>query len=59
VVGLEAPEWEGKGERVTPVEPIPAQPPIDGPLWTIVVPALLFGIALLATYLLYRHFAED
>ena len=31
------------GRPMTPDEPIPAQPPIEGPLWTIVVPALLFA----------------
>ena len=36
---------------------IPAEPPIDGPLWSVVVPALLFAVAFLATYRLYRHFA--
>ena len=37
--------------------PIPADPPIGGPLWSVVVPALLFLLAFVATYLLYRHFA--
>lgn len=37
--------------------PLPAEPPIDGPLWSVVVPALLFLAALAATWLLYRHFA--
>jgi len=37
-------------------QPIPAAPPIGGPFWTIVVPALLFGVSLAATWLLYRHF---
>jgi hypothetical protein len=32
-------------------------PPIDGPLWTWVVPIALFGIAFMATFMLYRHFA--
>ena len=34
----------------------PAEPPIDGPFWTIVVPAFLFLISATATFLLYRHF---
>jgi hypothetical protein len=38
--------------------PIPAEPPIGGPFWSVVVPALLLVGALAATYLLYRHFAR-
>jgi len=41
------------------VEPIPAAPPIGGALWTVVLPALLFATACAATYLLYRHFANE
>lgn len=37
--------------------PLPAEPPIGGPVWTIVVPAALFLVSLVATFLLYRHFA--
>jgi hypothetical protein len=37
--------------------PLPAEPPISGPLWGVVVPALLLVAAFAATYLLYRHFA--
>jgi len=33
------------------------EPPIHGPIWSILVPALLFVLAAGATYLLYRHFA--
>jgi hypothetical protein len=39
------------------IESIPAAPPIGGPFWTLVVPAILFSIAFVATFLLYRHFA--
>jgi hypothetical protein len=39
--------------------PIPAESPIGGPLWTWVVPALLFLVAFVATWMLYRHFAND
>ncbi|MCK5650628.1 MAG: hypothetical protein KAJ42_04590 [Gemmatimonadetes bacterium] len=35
---------------------LPADPVIDGPFWTIVVPAILFLISATATFLLYRHF---
>jgi hypothetical protein len=39
--------------------PIPAEPPIQaGVLWSYVVPALLFAVALIATILLYRRFAK-
>jgi hypothetical protein len=37
---------------------LPATPPIGGPVWSIVVPALLFLVACSATYLLYRRFAR-
>jgi hypothetical protein len=37
--------------------PLPVDPPIGGPLWSYLVPALLFLVALVATLLLYRHFA--
>lgn len=39
-------------------EPLPAEPPIGGPLWSLLVPALLFAVAFAATFLLYRHFAN-
>ncbi len=38
---------------------IPAVPPLDGPFWTLVVPVLLFLVALGATVALYRHFAGN
>lgn len=38
------------------LEPLPAEPPIGGPFWTIAVPAFLFLVAATATVLLYRHF---
>lgn len=37
--------------------PIPAEPPIGGVLWSLVVPGLLFLVAFCATFLLYRHYA--
>ncbi len=43
---------------VSAVDPIPADPPVGGPLWTLVVPALLFLVAFAATYLLYRRFSR-
>jgi hypothetical protein len=39
------------------LRPLPAEAPIDGPFWTHVVPVLLFGVALAATLMLYRHFS--
>ena len=41
------------------VTPIPAEPPIGGVLWSVVVPAVLFLIAFAATFFLYRHFAKE
>ena len=38
-------------------EPLPADPPIEGFLWSVVVPAILLAVAVVATALLYRHFA--
>lgn len=39
------------------MEPLPVVSPLGGVLWVWVVPVLLFGVTLLATWLLYRHFA--
>lgn len=41
------------------LDPLPAEPPVSGPVWGIVVPAALFLVALVSTVLLYRHFAGD
>jgi hypothetical protein len=41
------------------VEPLGVEPPIGGPFWTVVVPALLLLGACLATYLLYRRFSGE
>ena len=41
-----------------PVKSIGVDPPIGGPLWSVVVPALLFLVAFVATYLLYRRFSD-
>ena len=38
-------------------EPLPADPPFGGVMWSFVVPAILFAVAFSATVLLYRHFA--
>jgi hypothetical protein len=39
-------------------EALPAISPLQGVFWTWIVPVLLFGIALAATWLLYRHFSQ-
>lgn len=38
-------------------QPLPAKPPIGGPIWTIVVPAVLLFVSIWGTWMLYRHFA--
>jgi hypothetical protein len=40
-------------------QPLPAESPIAGPFWTLVLPALLFAVSFLATFLLYRRFARE
>jgi hypothetical protein len=40
-------------------QPLPVTSPLGGVLWTWVVPIALFTIALVATWLLYRHFASQ
>ncbi len=37
--------------------PLPVSSPLSGFVWTWIVPVGLFGIAFVATWLLYRHFA--
>jgi len=37
---------------------LPDTTPLTGAFWTWGVPPILFGLALLATWLLYRHFAN-
>jgi len=39
-------------------DPLPGVSPLSGPLWSWVVPIVLFAIAFGATWLLYRHFAR-
>ncbi len=39
--------------------PLPAEPPIGGPVWTVVIPAVLLVGAFLATYLLYKRFSRE
>lgn len=37
---------------------IPAEAPISGVLWTVVVPAALFAVSLGATWALFRHYSR-
>ena len=39
--------------------PLPADPPIGGLIWTVVVPAALLIGSSLGTYLLYKRFAGE
>ena len=39
--------------------PLPAEPPIGGVVWTVVIPALLLIGSVLATWALYRRFARE
>ena len=54
----------GRGWAALPQEsgglaPLPAAPPIGGPVWTVVIPAILLIGSFLATYLLYRRFSKE
>jgi hypothetical protein len=40
-------------------QPLPAAPPLDGPGWTVMVPAILFLISAFGTWALWRHFADE
>jgi len=46
-------------QDATSIVPLPATPPIGGPVWTILIPAVLFAGSLLGTYLLYRRFSRE
>ena len=46
-------------QDASPLEPLAAEPPIGGPFWTVVVPALLLVAACLATWMLYRRFSGE
>jgi hypothetical protein len=60
------PKGEGKNDamilnvvlQAREITPLPAEPPIGGPFWSYVVPAVLLIFSSLATYFLYRHFAK-
>lgn len=59
-LALVATEALSAAVQATPgLAPLPADPPIGGPVWTIVVPALLLFGSFAATYLLYKRFAKE
>lgn len=39
--------------------PLPVESPLSGFFWTWIVPVVLFSIAAVATWMLYRHFARQ
>lgn len=39
--------------------PLPAEPPLGGPGWTMVVPAILFVVTAAGTWALWRRFADE
>jgi hypothetical protein len=41
------------------VGPLPVDPPIGGPVWTVLIPGVLFIGSFLGTYLLYRRFSRE
>jgi hypothetical protein len=43
--------------QVEAARPIPAEAPIGGFFWSVVLPALLLAVAFVGTLLLYRRFA--
>ena len=48
------------GLQTTPgMAPLPAEPPIGGAIWTVVIPALLLIGSFLATFLLYKRFSKE
>ena len=50
----------GLALQTTPgMAPLPADPPIGGPIWTVVIPAVLFLGSFLGTYLLYKRFSKE
>ena len=45
--------------QATEVVPLPVEPPISGPTWSVVLPAALLLVASGGTFLLYRCFAAE
>lgn len=46
-------------QEAGPMARLPADPPIGGLIWTVIIPAALLVGSFLATYLLYRRFSKD
>jgi hypothetical protein len=44
---------------IAALQPIPAEPPLSGPFWTLILPAALFAVAFVATWMLYRRFSRS
>ncbi|MGW8267187.1 MAG: hypothetical protein ACWGSQ_12535 [Longimicrobiales bacterium] len=47
------------GQETGRIAPLPADPPIGGVLWTVIIPSALLIGSFLATYLLYRRFSKE
>jgi hypothetical protein len=45
--------------QVAEAQALPVEAPIGGPLWSVVVPAVLLLVAFGGTFLLYRRFARE
>jgi hypothetical protein len=61
LVNLVAP-WRCLGSALQDAEgmaPLPTDPPIGGPVWTVLIPAILLVGSFIGTYLLYRRFARE
>ena len=52
------PAWVGLTQEAAR-QPLPAGPLLDGPGWTIVVPAVLFLVSAFGTWALWRRFADE
>ena len=61
VAALAGSTWAvGTALQTTPgMAPLPADPPIGGAIWTVVIPALLFLGSFIGTYLLYKRFSKE
>jgi hypothetical protein len=41
------------------MEPLPVSSPLQGVVWSWIVPAAVFAVAFGATWLLYRRFSKE
>ena len=46
-------------QEASPMARLPADPPIGGFIWTVIIPAVLLVGSFLATYFLYRRFSKE